>query len=148
MANKSKANKIVETVRIDDKDWFLEILCNMVNGNEMIIGLTLNVGGLLVSGELISGDKYFEGFSEEFTNALSNLVPTDDGIEDIKNQITKLGDRYKHDENDEQNKPTNFIHLRNAKFFNTVGSPVPSNRGVWWRGRLSEVSGFMLGSLT
>jgi hypothetical protein len=45
--------------------------------------------------------------------------------------------------------PPNYIHLKEAKFFlpSGAGKPIPANQGVWWRGRLSEVSGFILGSL-
>jgi len=36
---------------------------------------------------------------------------------------------------------------KNARFYSTDGTPVPSNEGVWWRGRISEISGIVIGIL-
>jgi hypothetical protein len=43
--------------------------------------------------------------------------------------------------------PAYYVHLMDARFFNTTGNPIPGNRGVWWRARLAEVSGFSMGVL-
>lgn len=125
-------------------DWFLETLVNMVNGRELEFGITLNVSGFLVSGSLVSGDKYFEGFASDFAGAFS-----EQGVaEGIRSSISKFGDIYQVEgERNPDIPPPAFIHLKQARFFNTNGSPVPANGGVWWRGRLSEVSGFILGRL-
>ncbi|OZI33277.1 gas vesicle protein [Bordetella genomosp. 1] len=40
----------------------------------------------------------------------------------------------------------NYIHLSDAQFFTTEGRPI-SQQPVLWRGRLSEVDGFVLGNL-
>lgn len=60
-----------DETRIPDegKDWFLQLLVDAVNGTTSEIGLTLQVSGLLVSGTLVSGDKYFEGFAEALAAA-------------------------------------------------------------------------------
>ena len=34
-----------------------------------------------------------------------------------------------------------------SAFYSTNGTPVPSNAGVWWRGRISEISGIVVGIL-
>jgi hypothetical protein len=39
------------------------------------------------------------------------------------------------------------VHLQNARFYSTDGTPVPGNEGVWWRGRISEISGIVIGIL-
>jgi hypothetical protein len=36
---------------------------------------------------------------------------------------------------------------QSARFYSTDGTPVPSNAGVWWRGRISEISGIVIGIL-
>jgi hypothetical protein len=40
-----------------------------------------------------------------------------------------------------------FVHLQNARFYSTDGKPVPTHAGVWWRGRISEISGIVIGIL-
>lgn len=45
-------------------DWFLQSLVNMANTDSLQIGITLQVSGLLVSGVLVGGKAYFEGFAE------------------------------------------------------------------------------------
>jgi hypothetical protein len=40
-----------------------------------------------------------------------------------------------------------FIHLRNARFL-AGDQMVPTNRPVLWRGRITAVDGFFLGSLS
>ena len=126
-------------------DWFLQALVNVANGNDWEIGITLNVGGFLVSGTLISGNKYFEGFATEFSGAFREQ----DVAEEIRDTISKFGDIYRPKEHSEPElPPPSFIHLKEARFFHTNGNPLPMNRGVLWRGRLLEVSGFFLGQLS
>ncbi|HEB27724.1 MAG TPA: hypothetical protein ENI05_08095 [Porticoccus sp.] len=136
-----KSKDITSVIRIDDKDWFLQNLINMVNSGELKFGITLNVGGFLVSGNLIGGKHYFEGFGADFASGFSG-----DEVEDeIKNAFAKNGEIYS---SEEEPSPPIYVHIEDAKFFNTNGAPIPENKGVWWRGRVSEVSGFSLGSLS
>lgn len=125
------------------EDWFLQSLVNMCNNYEMEIGITLNVDGFLISGTLSSGTKYFQSFGEEFTSGFSDH----DLAKDISENFASYGDIYLEPEGKESLPPPAFIHLRDAKFFNTSGNPIPYNRGVWWRGKISSVSGFSYGVL-
>lgn len=124
-------------------DWFLQSFVDIVNASELEFGITLQVSGLLVSGNLVGGKKYFDGFAEDFSGAYANDPET---AEIIKNSLAKHGEMYEEKEGVEI-LPPQFIHLKNAHFFNTSGSPIPGNKGVWWRGRVSEVGGFTLGIL-
>lgn len=45
-------SEVMQVVRVDDKDWFLQSLINMVNSGTFSFGVTLSVGGFLVSGQL------------------------------------------------------------------------------------------------
>jgi len=130
---------------IENADWFLQDFVNMVNGNEFGFGITLNVGGFLVSGQVVSGHKYFEGFANEFAKNFEDTELS----ENVKKSYSKYGEIYTKEKEDKEDLPRpNYIHLENAKFYNTNGQPIPNNRGVWWRGRLSEVDGFLLGALS
>lgn len=128
-----------------DVDWFLQSLVNMANNSQMEFGITLQVSGMLVSGNLISGKAYFDGFGADFASPFSDP----EVVESIKQSFSSYGDTFvSNDGNETDNRPPpQFIHLKNARFFNTAGNPIPGNRGVWWRGRLCEVGGFSLGSL-
>ena len=53
--------------------------------------ITLLVGGFLISGHLISGAMYFEGFAKEFAQSFDA-----ESAEKIRETITGYGDRYKN----------------------------------------------------
>ena len=137
-----KKDEISQVMLVDDKDWFLQELVIMANsGNNISFGITLNVGGFLVSGHLIGGKTYFEGFGADFVSNFDD----NDAAEKVKATFVQRGnDIYPSNENQS---PPAYIHMREARFYNTSGNPIPGNRGVWWRGRLSAVDGFSLGVL-
>ncbi|MBU9227474.1 gas vesicle protein [Burkholderia multivorans] len=129
-----------------ENDWFLQELVRMVNCSDTTIGITLFVGGVLISGLLIGGKHYFEGFASTFA----------DGIEDpdtatfYKNEFGQHANvfvepdgTYKQDL-----KLPHFIHLKDARTFHPSGNPIPGKGGTWWRGRIREVDGFTLGKLS
>lgn len=129
----------------DTRDWFLQSLIDLVNGREIEIGLTLQVGGFLVSGLLVSGHQYFKGFGAEFARTFDDPELT----EDIQRAYARWGGIYTAPKGvGETFTKVHFVHLKNARFFNTAGEPVPSNMSVWWRGRVSEIDGFFLGMLS
>ncbi|MEA5477406.1 gas vesicle accessory protein GvpU [Pseudanabaena galeata UHCC 0370] len=126
-------------------DWFLQSLVNMANNQSLEISITLQVSGMLVSGDIVGGKTYFEGVGEEFSSTFVNHPET---AESIKDSFSKMGERYVQTDETEVQPLPQFVHLKNARFFHTSGSPIPSNRSVFWRGRISEVGGFFLGSLS
>lgn len=136
--------EIIQKVEIikGEKDWFLETLVNIVNNNDLSIGLTIVTHGFLVSGDIIGGKIYFEDFGKEMQSIVSE---TSEGVS-ISEHFKKMGDEIYSEEKMDKN--PSFIHFKNAKFFHTSGEPVPNNRGVLWRGKISEVSGYSLGKLS
>lgn len=130
---------------VDNRDWFLQSLIDLVNGREIEIGLTLHAGGFLVSGLLVSGHQYFEGFGQEFARTFD-----DPGLsENIQQAYARYGGIYTAQKPPgEDFTRASYIHLKNARFFSTSGAPIPANMAVWWRGRVAEVSGFFLGMLS
>jgi hypothetical protein len=93
--------------------------------------VTLLIGGFLVSGFVVSRNKYLQ--SHPTTGAISNVIERL-RAEDPKIQVP-------------ENEAAEFIHLRDAKFFVPGGKPIPDNASVYWRGRLESVDGFTLGLL-
>lgn len=123
-----------------NSDWFLQSLVSMVNGTSTEMGITLQVGGLLVSGRLVSGDLYFSAFGETFAGALKDT----EEAPKVRAMFEKYGEIYKATDDTRSGEPPQYIHLKDARFFGINENPVPST-GVWWRGRISEVEGFVLG---
>lgn len=130
-----------------DTDYFLQDLVELFgnSGLEVGVGMTLQVSGMLVSGRLVGGKKYFESAAEDMISSF----PDADVQSTLRTYMhsystlyTGLEERRKKDE--PVPKPV-FIHLRDARFFSPSGGPLPSNQGVWWRGRISEVQGFVFG---
>ena len=129
-----------------NSDWFLQSLVSIANSGPLEFGITLQVGGFLVSGSLVNGATYFEGFAAQFASTFPKEF-----AKDMQDAIGSHGAVYKKPREEEDSpllQPT-FIHLKGARFFNNSGKPIPIDKeGVWWRGRLSEVSGFVFGSLS
>lgn len=139
--------------RLDSVDWFLTNLVNLANDAGVGIGITLNVGGTIISGTLVSGADYFKGFADQMASAFQDKEVS----ESIRKSYSEYADLYpkrKLDENGddvggERETPTpSYIHLQNAKFFANGQATIPGEDGLWWRGRLSAVDGFSLGGLS
>jgi hypothetical protein len=121
------------------KDWLLATLNAVVNNHNITIGITITANGFMISGHLAGGKDYFEAIGNEFTSILKSG--------NVEDNFLELADRiYNSDSDHIKNGPltTDYIHIKNAKFYN-AGNSLPYNEAVWWRGKISEVSGFTLG---
>lgn len=134
-------------LELDDNsvDWFLQNLVGIVNKSTLEIGITLVVGGSIVSGRLVGGKKYFETFAREFSEAWNG-----ESKESIYDAFAKHGERYVQDDDEEKqnSSPPQFIHLIDSRCFLPGQQPLPTNKGVLWRGKINAVSGFSLGLLS
>lgn len=123
-----------------EQDAFLTRLVEYaINGVELPV--TLWVGGRMVSGILTSGEHFFQNTLDSFG---FEVPPPEDSnaavmIEDLQAWIQL----YKEPLND----PPEWLHLRDAQTFKGDGNTIPSDGGVFWRGRISAVDGFHLGML-
>jgi hypothetical protein len=137
-------------------DFVLQAIVQLANDTGIELGLTVCVGGIVVSGTLIPGKKYFEEIAND---ALQASGPADQAVirQAISDYLGNFGKMiYEQPENEEQSgnngdetmkKLPGYIHLRGAKFFHNSGNPIPTNQGLRWRGRLSKVDGFSLGAM-
>ena len=137
--------EIEQKIHGQSVDWYLLHLVSLANENGLEFGLTLTVGGSIVSGTLISGKKYFETFASD----LSSAWPGDeDAKEIIRSSFAGWSAIYnRKKEDDDDRPPPQYIHLSNARVHTPQGS-LPTNTGVLWRGKINAVSGFSLGSFT
>jgi hypothetical protein len=123
-------------------DWLLENLAIGVSGTERAIPITLLVGGVSISGQLVSAHKYMDQihdmvvFKDEMTR-----------VEDIDMQNAMLSFMIKRNsancvkEKDAVVKSAGYIHIQNAVFHGGT-----SRKGVFWRGKIEAVDGFHLGA--
>ncbi len=127
-------------------DWFLQTIVRIVNEGDSEIGVTLTLGGTVISGLLVGGAKYFEAFGNEFASAFKEPEIAAN-IYSAFSSHSKIYEKKESESEAEEVLPPIYIHLKNAKFFHNSGPAFPTNRGIWWRGRLSSVDGFALGVL-
>lgn len=106
-------------------DWFLQRLSNLTNSSDLEFGITLQVSGTTVTGTLIGGEKYFKLFAESFSQAW----PYEDK-EEIRDAFESNADIYKNVDKDEDLPPTQYVHLKDALFFDG-GYKFP-NEGTLW----------------
>lgn len=125
-------------------DAFLQFLVNLVNNGSQIesIGVTLQMGGMLVSGSIVSGAEYFDRFATSFTDSLGMLDA--DTRTSVHASLAELGDVFRVPQ--PADPLPNYIHLADALFFAADGTPV-AGQPTLWRGRTSSVDGFILGRL-
>jgi hypothetical protein len=106
--------------------------------------VTLQVSGLLVSGYLVSGKSYFEAIGQQIVSGLAQNAALED---QMRKMFATFESAYPNDAGQSERPVPQFVHLQNARFYSTDGTPVPSNEGVWWRGRISQISGIVIGIL-
>ncbi len=134
--------------RAEPVDWFLAELVRRANDGGLSIGITLCVGGTLVSGSLIGGRAYFEGFAENVAAAATDAETAERARAFFRGPAAM----YRSEERRLRDvaadpEPLAYIHLEDARFFTVAGDPIPGNHGVYWRGKLSAVDGFVLGTM-
>jgi hypothetical protein len=132
-------------------DWLLGAFVTAANsGGGDQVAMTLWTGGLLVSGTLVGVDDYFDGVAA----ALDEVAGS--GRESLGAMFGTLGKQARDliQAEDSESRATDtpppdpaFIHLKNARTYLPTERPIPSGRGVWWRGRLESVDGWCLGEL-
>jgi hypothetical protein len=147
MMEAQSENTISRTV-----DWFLQSLVSIVNDEYESAGIpiTLSVGGLLISGEMIGGKTYFNEFACQFKDGFKGI--SSETAATIEVAFKRLGDVYDPVQKESRGnayipKP-HLVHLRNVQMYHAGGPALLSEKGVLWRGRLEAVDGFSLGKLS
>ena len=131
------------TLHDPTRDWMLSTLNTIVNNNNITIGITVVVSGIIVSGHLAGGKEYFDAIGSEFSSILSSAS--------VGDSFLSLAERIYNSESDHvKNGPlsADYIHIKQARFYNSAGAVLPQSEAVWWRGRISEVSGYSLGIIS
>ncbi|WP_405583930.1 hypothetical protein [Streptomyces sp. NBC_01092] len=145
-------------------DYALARLIDVVNGSSLELGITVTVSGSTITGTLISNTKWFDLQAESFKTAMK--VEGDEiGLHSLFENWSRLTREAQEEEAkvreaiegvelpdrylraiDEEDSSVAFIHLADARIVHPQGF-VPAE-GAAWRGRLDEVSGWFLGTLS
>lgn len=127
--------------------WFLPSLVELSQKTGLKPVVTLSVGGLLISGELIDGKSYFEELIRQ-----TRTTPAEAVSEAIRNSLMELYQSFaaRYDrpgqgpEHAAHAEPPH-LHFRTARVYHPSGTPIPSGGGLMWRVRVDAVDGFTLG---
>ncbi|MEP0886413.1 hypothetical protein NDI49_33300 [Trichocoleus sp. ST-U3] len=124
-------------------DPMLETFVRFAEEQNLSLGVTLTIHGSLISGNIISYQRYLEGIAQGFESATGNQEIGQILAESYRN--ASQGYQEALIEEGLKGLPHHqYIHLSNARFiFGDI--IVPTEIGVYWRGRLDEVDGFSLG---
>jgi hypothetical protein len=125
-------------------DWFIQSLVNITNVSALSFGVTLQVSGFLVSGNLVGGKAYFAAVGQQVVRGYSQNAEL---AEQMRNIFATFESAYPNGQTQGEPPLPQFVHLQNARIYSTDGTPVPGNEGIWWRGRISEVSAIVIGIL-
>lgn len=131
----------MQNVDFHAPDHLLQHLVGVANDAGISMGITLYVSGAVVSGTLIGGGHFFELMKEAVEG--DNVNPK------IKEGFGGMFDSYAkiYTAPPEIRSAPSFIHLMGAKVFMPGQPPMPT-AGMLWRGRITSVSGFSLGSFS
>lgn len=125
-----------------DSDPWLQMILSWGERN-VGAGITLTIGGSLISGTVCSEREYFTKVSAQVADAFRAAWPEED-FETLEETITGMGtDRATAEEIPGQR----FIHLRNPKIFNGRRFAIDAGEGNYWRGRVDSIQGFQVGMM-
>ena len=116
------------------------------------VGLTVNVGGVVVSGTLIGSLAYFRAFADRFASATGGTEMHESfadafrGLFDDTADQTR-GDRRQPPDPQAYEQSAAFLHLEDARYVTAAGLLPQGRFGVLWRCAVSEVTGWSVGEL-
>ena len=142
MSDVDMAPANVELQSADETDWYLQRLIKIVNNTGIEFPITLYVNGLIVSGQMVGGHRYFDGLADQFREFFGDTEATEETV----SMLTSAREYYLGE--DVKNDPAlpQYVHMRAAKVFVPGQNPIPKD-GSWWRGRITSVNGFNFGSM-
>ncbi|EED6225713.1 hypothetical protein XM82_004784 [Salmonella enterica subsp. enterica serovar Haifa] len=136
---------------IRPKDWYLDTLLDLIVGptdqNAGSISMTLQVGGAVVTGMVISRKEWIDTTVESLHKASGDSIqPLGDGIRKLYD-FANSNTTERHDRRDAEELPLaarRFIHMRDVHI--TVGGAQDYFGLPLWRAPLADVSGWTLGA--
>jgi len=128
---------------VRSKDFLLDVVMKFAFGNKeepgVSFGLTLTLGGQVVSGMAITRGEWMDGVASQYEES--------GGTEYLRKIFTKVHEGIVADEARREaanlpNRGRRFIHMRDVQIGNGGGW----TEAPYWRGALADVTGWSLGS--
>ncbi len=130
----------------DGRDGRLMNMVHMANGasstdNDDWFPVTLCVGGSIITGRMVSVDRWFELNADAITSA------NDSDSEDKRKALEAYAQLLFNNDGSVPSNPSdpatwpNFIHLKDAAYV-TPNGMVPANQNMLWRGQINRVDGW------
>lgn len=124
-------------VTLHDVDLVLQVLAKTAQDNPFEIGLTLTVRGAVLTGTLVGRDTWFRELAAWLESRVEGYGDLASSIGEALTQLapggTSSAEHYA------------YLHLKDARVLS--GHLLPTLDGLFWRGRISEISGFAIGTL-
>ncbi|TRO20915.1 hypothetical protein EQ826_15295 [Ectopseudomonas mendocina] len=137
MSDESAEEKLMDAPTAEGADWLLQNLILAAKaGVEMPV--TLTVTGVAISGFIVSGQRYLDLLNDQYSG-----LGTQDG-KDFGQYMLEYKDALLLD--DAEGAGPYYIHLRDAAYVSGAAQ-LPGARGMIWRGKVGDVSGFSLGAI-
>lgn len=119
---------------------------------DLHVGMTVSAGGVVVSGTLVGTVAYGRALADHFVSAMGGTT-MDEGLADALRALMDDADDVSHGDRRATPDPAayersvSFVHLSDARVVHG-GTVLPNGRrGVLWRCRADEVTGWSLGEL-
>ncbi len=135
-----------------NQDWLLEDLVNQANHAAIGFPVTLTIGALCLTGVLIGVEQYFTeyaGLHEQLfrdIDAEAGAAARERYLEACRSVIAEMQAEKQEREKGSTPRRPRYLHVRDAQIVTPSGN-IPREGGLLWRGRISQVSGFILGAL-
>lgn len=139
-----------------ERDQHLQELVTLMGGEllDTPVGITLTTGGGVISGALVSQERYFELWREQLMSMAVSAVRREVGDEAADNTEETLNEMmaevfsFETVVSPEEDEGKKYIHLKDARAVTATGKvPSSGGEGMLWRGKISDVEGFSLGVL-
>jgi hypothetical protein len=130
----------------DGRDFFLMELVKRANDYGPTGFVALNVGGLVISGQLVGASDYFDELARNADQEASRGDKTSSAMADncriMSKTYAKRREQIIRGIEPEDVSAPHMIHLKNTRIHWPTGELVPSDAGIWWRGKIESVDGF------
>ena len=143
--------------RFREHDSYLQVLISLAEDGAKV-PVTLSIGGMLVTGHLISTQEYREGVEKVLFDTVDASGAGREETEAVKEAFLlrrqiqediEEGDKYVRDIEEGKPippRPYKYVHLTNARFYAPSGQPWTQPEGFVWRGKAAAVDGFVVGT--
>ncbi|TGD94914.1 hypothetical protein [Methylobacterium nonmethylotrophicum] len=132
-------------IELPETDYVLSLMCQLANlGLQQ--GVTIFVGGAIISGMIVSGRIYYEDLANKLSNATIGGSGRPAYLDEVIDRYMDAAKDYDVPANPPEGwimPEPSYIFLQNAKF--SVNGSFTTQKGIFWRGRLSKVDGFIAG---